>query len=57
MGNRGYRAVQLEGGIRAGFAYLAAYASGVGATGHPIQHTVVRYTRTTSQQNISTGKL
>jgi SagB-type dehydrogenase family enzyme len=33
MGNRGYRAVQLEGGIRAGFAYLAAYASGVGATG------------------------
>jgi len=33
MGNRGYRAVQLEGGIRAGFAYLAAYATGVGATG------------------------
>ncbi|MEM2238411.1 MAG: SagB family peptide dehydrogenase [Candidatus Caldarchaeum sp.] len=33
LGNRGYRVVQLEGGIRAGLAYLAAYAVGVGATG------------------------
>jgi len=33
LGNRGYRVVQLEGGIRAGLAYLAAYAVGAGATG------------------------
>ncbi|MEM4381822.1 MAG: SagB/ThcOx family dehydrogenase [Candidatus Caldarchaeum sp.] len=33
MGNRGYRVAQLEGGIRAGLAYLAAYMAGVGATG------------------------
>lgn len=33
MGNRGYRAVQLEAGIRGGRAYLAAYAVGLGATG------------------------
>ncbi|HJT87791.1 MAG TPA: SagB family peptide dehydrogenase [Bryobacteraceae bacterium] len=33
LGNRGYRAVQLEAGIRGGRAYLAAYALGLGATG------------------------
>ncbi|MDW8359203.1 MAG: SagB/ThcOx family dehydrogenase [Candidatus Caldarchaeum sp.] len=33
MGNRGYRVVQLEGGIRAGLAYLASYSVGLGATG------------------------
>ncbi|MEM0440250.1 MAG: SagB/ThcOx family dehydrogenase [Candidatus Caldarchaeum sp.] len=33
MGNRGYRVAQLEGGMRAGLIYLAAYGSGVGATG------------------------
>jgi SagB-type dehydrogenase family enzyme len=33
LGNRGYRAVQLEGGIRLGKIYLAAYAQGLGASG------------------------
>lgn len=33
FGNRGYRAAQLEGGIRGGKLYLAAYALGLGATG------------------------
>ena len=33
FGNRGYRAVQLEGGITAGRMYLASYAQGFGATG------------------------
>ncbi|MEE8537262.1 MAG: SagB/ThcOx family dehydrogenase [Acidobacteriota bacterium] len=33
FGDRGYRAVQLEGGILGGKAYLAAYALGFGATG------------------------
>lgn len=33
FGNRGYRACQLEAGIRAGLAYLAAYSLGLGATG------------------------
>ncbi|MFB5601220.1 MAG: SagB/ThcOx family dehydrogenase [Nitrososphaeraceae archaeon] len=33
LGNRGYRAVQLEGGIRIGKMYLAAYAHGLGASG------------------------
>lgn len=32
-GNRGYRAAQLEGGIRAGKMYLSAYALGLGASG------------------------
>ncbi len=32
-GNRGYRAVQLEGGICAGKIYLAAYSQGLGASG------------------------
>ena len=32
-GNRGYRAAQLEGGIRGGRMYLAAYAQRFGATG------------------------
>jgi hypothetical protein len=31
-GNRGYRALQLEGGIRGGRVYLGAYARGLGAT-------------------------
>jgi SagB-type dehydrogenase family enzyme len=31
-GNRGYRAVQLEAGIRAGRMYLGAFARGLGAT-------------------------
>jgi SagB-type dehydrogenase family enzyme len=31
-GNRGYRAAQLEAGIRAGRVYLAAFARGLGAT-------------------------
>ena len=31
--DRGYRAVQLEGGMRGGRVYLAAYALGCGATG------------------------
>ena len=31
--NRGYRAVQLEGGIVAGKIYLAAYSQGLGASG------------------------
>lgn len=33
LGNRGYRAAQLEAGIIAGKQYLAAYAVGLGATG------------------------
>ena len=33
LGNRGYRAAQLEGGIRGGQMYLAAYAQRFGATG------------------------
>ena len=33
LGNRGYRAAQLEGGIAGGRMYLAAYAQGFGATG------------------------
>ena len=33
FGNRGYRVVQLEGGILGGRMYLAAYAQGFGATG------------------------
>ena len=33
LGNRGYRAAQLEGGIRGGQTYLAAYAQRFGATG------------------------
>lgn len=33
FGNRGYRAAQLEAGIRGGRIYLAAYALGLGATG------------------------
>jgi SagB-type dehydrogenase family enzyme len=33
LGNRGYRAAQLEGGILGGKIYLAAYALGIGASG------------------------
>lgn len=33
LGGRGYRAVQLEGGIRLGRLYLSAYSLGLGATG------------------------
>jgi nitroreductase len=33
FGDRGYRAVQLEAGIRGGRMYLAAYAQRLGATG------------------------
>lgn len=33
LGNRGYRAAQLEAAIAGGKAYLAAYALGLGATG------------------------
>ncbi len=33
LGNRGYRAVQLEAGILGGRMYLAAYAEDLGATG------------------------
>ena len=33
LGNRGYRAVQLEAGISAGKIYLLSYASGLGASG------------------------
>ncbi len=33
FGNRGYRATQLEAGIRGGRMYLAAYGQGLGATG------------------------
>ncbi|MGH7803436.1 MAG: SagB/ThcOx family dehydrogenase, partial [Candidatus Binatia bacterium] len=33
LGDRGYRAASLEGGISGGSAYLAAYALGLGATG------------------------
>lgn len=33
LGNRGYRAAQLEASITAGRMYLAAYALGLGATG------------------------
>ena len=33
LGNRGYRAAQLEAGITAGRMYLATYALGLGATG------------------------
>jgi hypothetical protein len=31
-GNRGYRAAQLEAGIRVGRIYLGAFARGLGAT-------------------------
>lgn len=33
LGNRGYRAAQLDAGITAGRIYLGAYACGLGATG------------------------
>ena len=33
LGNRGYRAAQLEASVTAGRVYLAAYALGLGATG------------------------
>jgi hypothetical protein len=33
MGNRGYRAVQLEAGILGGKMYIASYAQRLGATG------------------------
>jgi SagB-type dehydrogenase family enzyme len=33
LGDRGYRCAQLEGGIRGGLMYLAAYAQRFGATG------------------------
>ena len=33
FGNRGYRLVNLEAGLRGGRAYLAAYALGFGASG------------------------
>jgi SagB-type dehydrogenase family enzyme len=33
LGDRGYRAAQLEAGIRAGKIYLSSYALGVGASG------------------------
>ena len=33
LGNRGYRAAQLEAAIAGGKAYLAAYALGFGASG------------------------
>lgn len=33
LGDRGYRAAQLDAGVRAGRIYLAAYAQGLGATG------------------------
>ena len=33
FGDRGYRAAELEGGIRGGQVYLAAYALRLGATG------------------------
>ena len=33
LGNRGYRAAQLEAGLMGGRMYLAAYAQGLGATG------------------------
>lgn len=33
LGNRGYRAVQLEGGICTGKIYLASYSQGLGASG------------------------
>jgi SagB-type dehydrogenase family enzyme len=33
LGNRGYRAAQLEAGILGGKMYLAAFAQGFGATG------------------------
>jgi SagB-type dehydrogenase family enzyme len=33
LGNRGYRAVQMEAGITAGKLYLLSYASGLGASG------------------------
>jgi hypothetical protein len=32
LGNRGYRAAQLESGTRTGRVYLAAFARGLGAT-------------------------
>jgi SagB-type dehydrogenase family enzyme len=33
LGNRGYRAVQFEAGVRAGDIYLSSYALGLGASG------------------------
>jgi hypothetical protein len=33
LGNRGYRAAQLEAGVTAGKIYLAAYAEAIGASG------------------------
>ena len=32
LGNRGYRAIQLEGGICAGKIYLTSYSQGLGAS-------------------------
>jgi hypothetical protein len=33
LGDRGYRAAQFEGGIRAGKIYLSSYSLGIGASG------------------------
>ena len=41
LGNRGYRAAQLEAGIAGGRVYLAAYAQSLGATGLTFQDDAV----------------
>jgi SagB-type dehydrogenase family enzyme len=47
LGDRGYRAAQIEAGIRAGRLSLAAYARGLGATGLTFYDDAVRaYLRT-----------
>lgn len=43
LGNRGYRAVQLEASIMAGRFYLGAYALGLGATGLTFYDDAVTY--------------
>ena len=44
LGERGYRAAQLEGGIRGGFTYLAAHAMGLRACGLTFyDHETIRF--------------
>ncbi len=50
LGDRGYRAAQLDAGIRAGRASLGAYARGLGATGLTFYDDEVRRFLTTDEE-------
>ena len=54
LGDRGYRAAQLEAGIRAGKIYLSAYALGVGASGSTFYDDAVTEFFSPRAKNLST---